>query len=379
MDSKNKDNNTLSVIVPLFNGEKYIAETIKMILESSYDNLEVIVVDDGSTDSGPIIVEKMKKKDTRICLFRKSNGGVVSSRNYGIEHSKGNYLAFVDQDDIVKPFMYEKLIRKIIEDNSDLAMCSSGRSVNGCESGYGMQENRVYEKKEIENELLLPLVLNGFDNKGRGGKYNQYPSIWTCVFRKEFFDMHNIRFRAYVNFEDDLLVKIEAFSKAHRISTISDLGYLWRVNLKSETYSHHYVDNIGEKQDLVFDDIMRSVNNCFFDKETNEYIKAAIYCKQYLDAIHNLTSPEIKKNTRLIKEYFKKNIYSREFDKSIQIVEYVNKRIIKTRLLLVLLKNKLSLLCYWGEIMLDWLLLFSLHSHFLTRVERRIKGCKEEK
>ena len=104
----------LSVIIPIYNGSEYIKDTIKMVLDSDYKELEVIAVNDGSTDDSAKKVEALSKEDNRVKLFNKENGGVVSSRNYGVEHSTGDYICFVDQDDFVKPFMYSKLIKKLV-------------------------------------------------------------------------------------------------------------------------------------------------------------------------------------------------------------------------------------------------------------------------
>ena len=152
----------LSIIVPVYNGEKYIGETIRYIQASEYTNLEIIVVNDGSTDNSRKIVKELQDKDIRIIIFDKENGGVVSARNYGAERAKGKYICFVDQDDIVKPFMYSKMIDKMIKDSSDIAICSSGRSIEGKESVFDLQEDRTYEKSDIEKYLLYPMLFNGF-------------------------------------------------------------------------------------------------------------------------------------------------------------------------------------------------------------------------
>ncbi len=366
----------LSVIIPLFNGSKYISETISMILKSDYADLEIIVVNDGSTDDSASIVNEIIKKDKRVKLINKENGGVVSSRNLGAKHSNGDFICFVDQDDFVKSFMYSKIISKMQEENSDMGMCSSGRNINGDESVFCIQKNKSYEGSSIFHELICPILLNGFDLMNYDDN-QQYPHIWNCVFRKAFWDEAKLYFRAYVNFEDDLLVKIEALSKAKRVSTISDIGYYWRVNLHSETYAHHFVESIGEKQNQVYLDIKNSLSNCsnVTEGEIN-VIKNAIFCKQYLNTIHNLTSREIRVNFRFIKKYYTENIYSRDFCESIQMRKYIKKGQIKMRILLPLLQHRMSIINYLTEILLDKILLLTLHSSVLTKFERQIKKVR---
>ncbi len=363
----------LSVIIPIYNGSEYIKDTIKMVLNSEYKDLEIIAVNDGSTDQSGEIVSQMQQEDNRVRLFTKENGGVVSSRNYGVEQSKGKYICFVDQDDFVKPFMYSKLIEKLEAENSDMAMCSTGRNIKGNESGYDYLEDGTYEGDDIRKNLLYPMLFNGYDVPIEHAGGNHYPNIWCCVFKKTFWDENNIKFRAYINFEDDLLVKVEALSKANKISTISDIGYLWRVNLQSETYAHHFVDNIGKKQDLEYEDIVNSLQFFNPSEEMLKYFKQVTYCKQYLDAVHYLTSPEVQKDRGFIKIYYEDNIYKRDFDESIDGRKYMKKGRVKPKIILPLLAKRKTMQSYRIEFLLDKILLISLKSKLLSKLERKIK------
>ncbi len=364
----------LSVIIPIYNGSKYIEETIGMVLNSEYKELEVIAVNDGSTDNSAEKVEALSKEDNRVKLFNKENGGVVSSRNYGVEHSTGDYICFVDQDDFVKPFMYSKLIEKLEEEQSDMAMCSTGRNINGSESGYDILCDGTYQGDEIRRNLLFPLLFNGYDVSIEHTGGNHYPSIWCCLFRKTFWDEYGFKFRAYINFEDDLLVKVEALSKANKVSAISDIGYLWRVNLQSETYAHHFVEEIGKKQDLEYRDMENSLRSFNPTEDIIRVFKQVTYCKQYLDAVHYLTSPEAPKEKDFIIRYFEENIYNRHFEESIEGRKYLAKGRVKPKFLLPLLAKKKTMKCYRMEFLLDKILLISLKSKSLSRLERKIKN-----
>ena len=363
----------LSVVLPLYNGEKFIEEAIRYIQKAEYSDLEIIVVNDGSTDRSTFIVKKLQNEDSRIVLYNKDNGGVVSARNYGAEKARGEFICFMDQDDIVKPFMYSKLIERMIDEKSDVGMCSSGRIINGNESGFDILDDNCYEEDDVRKELLYPILFNGYDIPIDIGKKKHYPHIWTCIFRTEFWKQNNINFRAYINFEDDLLVKVETLAKAKRVSTISDIGYLWRVNLRSETYAHHFVNDIGKKQELSYIDMNNSLKSCNADRKTLELFKQVTYCKQYVDAIHNLSSPETKKNRLFIKKYYKENIYNRDFDNAIQGRKYLKKGQVKPGFLLPVLARKNTMLSYRLELLLDKILLISLHSNILTKMERNLK------
>lgn len=363
----------LSVIIPVYNGSKYISETLNMVLSSEYKDLEAIVVNDGSTDNSEEIIKRISKDDNRVRLFSKENGGIVSSRNYGVEKAQGDYICFVDQDDFVKPFMYSKMIGRLEDEQSDLAICSSGRSVNGDESGYDFQVDGLFAGDDIRTNLLYPLLFNGYDAPVEHAGGNHYPCIWACVFRKSFWDEKKLKFRAYVNFEDDLLVKVEALAKAKKVSTISEIGYLWRVNFVSETYAHRYIENIGKKQDLEYNDILNSIKVCEQDENVINCLKKITYCKQYMDAIHYLSDPNTSKRKDFIKEYYEENIYSRDFEDAIEGYKYLKSGRIKPGIVLPLLARKKTIMSYRAEVILDRLLMLSLKSSVLTRMERRIK------
>lgn len=293
-----KQDGKVSVIVPLYNGEKHIEATIKSILHSSYGNLEVLVINDGSTDDSRTICERLRRTDNRITIYDKENEGTVSARNYGVERAEGTYLCFCDQDDIVDEDCYAKQAERMALDQSDICMCSVGRSIDGKRSAFELSDDACYEGDEILQELLYPLLFNDFDPPVKMGTKNRYPHIWSCMFRMDFWKKHHLKFRAYVNFEDDLLVKTQALACAGRVSTIAHIGYYWRVNLDSETYAHKYITHLAKKQQDCYEDMYQSIAGRVHDRQTLELFKNAVYCRQYLEAVHNLASPEKKKNAQ---------------------------------------------------------------------------------
>ena len=118
------ENNLISIIVPIYNSENYIKKCLDSILAQTYSNLEVILIDDGSTDNSYNICKDYQKKDNRIVLLQQKNAGVSRARNHGLEVAKGEYIGFVDSDDYIEPEMYEILLNSIIESNSKIAICN---------------------------------------------------------------------------------------------------------------------------------------------------------------------------------------------------------------------------------------------------------------
>ena len=114
------DRDLFSVIVPVYNSELYINECIKSIIDSNYQNWELLLIDDGSTDKSGTICDQWSQRDSRIKVFHKVNGGVSSARNLGIEKAKGYWLTFVDSDDFISPDFMSRIQEKASCENADL-------------------------------------------------------------------------------------------------------------------------------------------------------------------------------------------------------------------------------------------------------------------
>lgn len=112
----------ISIIIPMYNCKSYIETCINSIIKQTYKNLEIIIVDDGSNDDSLKICKSLQKKDKRLTIYSKENGGVSSARNYGLERCNGKYLCFVDSDDTIEKTMIEKMYENIISYNSDISI-----------------------------------------------------------------------------------------------------------------------------------------------------------------------------------------------------------------------------------------------------------------
>ena len=117
-------NEKISIIVPVYNVEKYLKKCIDSIVNQTYKNLEIILVDDGATDRSGEICDELAKLDNRIKVYHKENGGLSDARNYGVERATGDYIGFVDSDDYIDAEMYEKLYEAITKEDADVAECS---------------------------------------------------------------------------------------------------------------------------------------------------------------------------------------------------------------------------------------------------------------
>ncbi|MBR1771747.1 MAG: glycosyltransferase family 2 protein [Lachnospiraceae bacterium] len=366
----------ISVVIPVYNGETYIRQTIRSICRSTCRELEIIAVDDGSTDRSLAILQSLKQQDQRIAVYTQPNSGVVAARNFGAALANGDYLCFCDQDDLVAASLYEKLLARMERDGSDMAMCSSARLIDGKRSDYDLLEDNLYAGSRIRTGLIYPMLFNGYRVPFLQEAGNHYPNIWVCLFRTSFWKAAQLRFRAYVNFEDDLLVKLEALSKAQKVSTISDVGYLWRVNERSETYACRFVEDIGAKQDACLQDQEASLQAAGASSRELTYFRQVTRCKQYIDAMHNLVCGRQRASKAEIRTYCATQIYSRQFEDSINARRFLKKGRVIPGCILPLLSRRWSVTAYVAQTVLEHLLRTSLRSPLLTGIERRIKRMR---
>ena len=149
----NYGNELISIIVPVYNVEQYLEKCVCSIINQTYKNLEIILVDDGATDSSGNMCDELAKSDNRIKVYHKENGGLSDARNYGVERATGEYIGFVDSDDYIDSEMYEKLYEAIKKEDVDVAECNfrfiySNRITNYTDDKYYLVLNKDEYTKE---------------------------------------------------------------------------------------------------------------------------------------------------------------------------------------------------------------------------------------
>ncbi|EHS2295441.1 Beta-1,3-glucosyltransferase [Enterococcus faecalis FL2] len=145
----------ISIIVPVYNVEKYLEKCVKTILSQSFTNFELLLVDDGSTDTSGVICDKLKELDSRIKVIHKENGGLSSARNAGIDIAKGEYLTFIDSDDFISDRMIEYLYKNIKNEHADLSITGVESIYSGKEPEVTKSEIFILDQKEAIEMILI--------------------------------------------------------------------------------------------------------------------------------------------------------------------------------------------------------------------------------
>lgn len=221
----------ISVIVPVFNAEKYLNSCIESILSQSYENLELLLINDGSTDNSLDICKRYNKIDNRIRVISKQNSGVSNTRNHGIEVSKGEYITFVDSDDMIKENMLKVLYERLLENKADLSTCNYEYDYSGhripkkkrMPSGY-------YKVSELKNVLIDDGTMSGI----------LFGSVWNCLYKKRIITENNIRFATNVKHNEDGLFNLNYFKYCDSIYALNNEHlYIYRYNEVSASNSNY--------------------------------------------------------------------------------------------------------------------------------------------
>lgn len=210
----------LSIIMPVYNVAEYVEKSVLSILQQTYRNIELVLIDDGSTDGSSEVCQQLAESDSRIRLIRKANQGVSAARNDGLSVAKGDYITFADSDDWVDYDAYEKMMVYLQQTNSDI--CVMGFTPEGDDSFVNC----------LQKECKQVLSQNDAINKLIDGKLYTW-SIWDKIYRREL--LSDIAFNKDIANGEDLLFNWHAFRKAAKVAYIPLHGYHYVQRMSSMT------------------------------------------------------------------------------------------------------------------------------------------------
>lgn len=208
--------NTISVIVPVYNVERYLRDCLDSVLGQTYTNLEIILVDDGSTDGSSALCDEYGRLDRRVHVIHKVNGGLSSARNAGLDVATGELIGFIDSDDWVEPQMYELLYKGMNETFADVSVCGVTKIYPTSEKAQNFPRRRIYSRRKALFELVNSQDLESF--------------AWNKLYKRGLFD--EVRFPEGRIFED-LITLPKLFNQVGRVVHLNECLYNYRRNDES--------------------------------------------------------------------------------------------------------------------------------------------------
>ena len=235
----------VSVIIPVYNTEKYLAACVDSILNQADVSLEIILVDDGSTDLSASICDNYAKENDDIKAIHIQKSGPATAKNEGLKHAQGNYIALTDSDDKMEPLMLHKMVSAGYEHNADI-ICCNYKQID--ERGHVSHLNSTNQKYVLNHEEGL---IHFFS------KDKIYSQCWTKIYKRETMDLYHVRNREGLKTEEDFIYNIQAFACSKTVCIVDKPLYIYTHRSKSlskDYYKNHinqYIDNRIIRLELV--------------------------------------------------------------------------------------------------------------------------------
>lgn len=327
----------ISVIVPIFNVEKYLQRCIDSLLNQTLKDIEIILVDDGSPDNCPAMCDEYARQDSRVKVIHKKNEGLGFARNSGLSVANGKYVAFVDSDDYVAAEMYEKLLLTATNENLDTVYC--GFSIVdscGCVINTINEVNELTIFEENVKNLLLDMVGSTVDFH-RDRKYEM--CVWRAIYSLDTIKKNGIIFcseRELIS--EDIIFHIDYLPRALKVGFLPASYYFYCMNENSLTMKF----KIGrfQKDKILHDEIKRKLSHIFNLAEYENRVERS-FIGYTRSCVYKRSTKGLEKRT--VKDEIKKICYDNELQKILKKYPY-KKLPLKQRILINLIRYKLIVL-----------------------------------
>jgi len=284
-------NMKISIIIPIYNVEKYLARCLDSVISQTYKNLEIILVNDGSKDNSLKICKNYQKRDSRIIIIDKINEGVSVARNTGIEAANGKYIGFVDPDDWIEPVMYENMYNTIEKYKCSIAFCNYSKDKKTRRSFKTIKVKKdVLEKLDIINELIANMI--GIDDIFPK-YYSVMGSVWRCLYSRDFLNKFELRFKPGITIMEDLLFNVQALICCDKVCI--DHGYYYHYMINKTSSLHTY--NKKMWQDNI--DVHNKLEEILKEAELDEYLRNRLDLRYIAVAACAVGNEVYRSNTNL--------------------------------------------------------------------------------
>lgn len=258
----------VSIIIPIYKVEKYLSRCLDSVVNQTLEDIEIVLVDDGSPDSCPEICDRYAKKDSRIKVIHKKNEGLGYARNSGMLIATGEYIAFLDSDDYVSKDMYEKVYSELKSTDADC--CVTGYVVKKDSGDEIHKENplgtAVYESDDIITKVLAGM-LGSKPDQTRDTDVGM--SVWKCVYRKELLQDKGILFPSERELiSEDIIFQIRVLPQVKRVCTLSEGMYYYCENSNSQSLTKTYSKDKFDRYKKLYNVELEMLSKIKFCEET---------------------------------------------------------------------------------------------------------------
>lgn len=253
----------ISIIVPIYNSEKWLKQCINSVLEQRNVELELLLVDDGSTDKSAEICSFFAQNDARVCYFKKENGGVSQTRNFGIEHAKGDWITFVDSDDYLEENILSKAEKLATSNPESMTIWNAAYVKNGKRTA----SPDLYGKNISKEEIAAAVIYESF---GRIFLGYFFRAVWGKLFNRNIILKYNVRFDESLYLGEDAKFLLQYIHYVDKVCILNECGYNYRLQPQSAV--HRYKKDLLEQSRRQ----LKMIKEEAILYPQNEYINTAI-------------------------------------------------------------------------------------------------------
>lgn len=264
----NSEKKIISIIVPMYNAEKSIERCVNSILKSTYQNIEIILVDDGSTDGTLEVCRRMEANNEKIKIVEKENSGAGFSRECGVNVAKGEYIGFVDADDYIDDKMYEKLYDRIVIDKLDVCFCGNYEIFTDGRK----KENNIRFPKEVytQEEVHKYVIRNAVWFAAADSDENPMFSIWRGLYSKNVIKENKIHFlNERIIGSEDGIFNFQVLCNVNKLGFVHECLYYYGIYQNSLTNDYSRWDS---KHDMRSNNWYRCIENYAKEKKVEKYV-----------------------------------------------------------------------------------------------------------
>lgn len=244
----------ISIIVPVYNIKDYIERCLYSICNQTYREIEIIVIDDGSTDESGQICDRHALKDSRIKVIHKHNEGLVVARKRGIQQASGEYIAYVDGDDWIEPNMIERLYKTLIENDVNIVMCGRFEDTGDTHKAvyHGVSEGR-YGKQELINKVYPNMIVNG-----SFFEWGIFPGLWDKLFKREIIEEYQMSVDDRLTMGEDAACVYPALLNANSIYVLHECLYHYRQTTTSMVKHNSDIELQRKRFNILYNSVKDS-------------------------------------------------------------------------------------------------------------------------